>query len=314
MKVASSLIIALLMIVIAAPAFASAVLVDAKGAVTVKTPDGKTKSGVVGQELAVGTTVAVGANASAAVMDASGTISQIDAGGSFTVGAKSAKAKKTDLGEGIGMALREMAAKGDGPTVHAMVREAKGGGARGQSLMASGLLGVNAIAPTGTVIRLSSSVLFRWDAAPKINWANPVIVIDDANKKRLAIFPIEEGATQLSVNTQRAKLSKGGTYSWYFASRNGGIMGKSLRFEFATLSAADEKKLDADIAKVQALNLSAEGRDLLVAQLYFQFGLRYDMVELLKRQPKTTPFTKKLLVMGYNLMGRPKEAAQYEKK
>ncbi len=293
---------------------ASAVLIDAKGTVNVTIPGKKAVSARVGLEIPDGSVVNVGKSGKASVMLDSGSVDQIAAGSSYTVGAKAKGVTRTELGSGIALAMNELAAGKGGPTVHGMVKEARGPASKLPALDALGSGGLRAIYPIGTAIRLRSSISFRWEGAQQVSWPAPAIVVDDASQKHLAVKAIKPQSSEFSAQTKELGLTAGGKFTWYLASNEKGVVGKTSRFEFTTLSAADERALDADVAKVKSLDVSGEGKSLLVAQLYYQRGMYDDMVRELAPlwQKGATPFVGRLLKFGYSQMGRGKEAARFE--
>lgn len=302
-----------LVVVLAAPsaAFASGVLVDARGKVEVRTKGGMPITGAVGLELPEGAVVTVAAGASAAVMLESGAIDQIGAGQSYTVGKEApVEKKRTNLPAGVAVALRELAGSGEGPTVHGMLKKA---GPSAAAQIPANLFGIAAIFPSLTGILLTPTIIFRWTPTPAVDWPHPALVIDDAAGKHIAVRPITPGSHELSVSAAAAGLKKGNRYSWYLATQEGALNGKSGRFEFWTLSAAKEQELAASIARVRAMDMSEEGKALLIGQLDLGMGLNEEAVEVLRPlwQKTQAPFVKKLLWLGYGRMARP-EAEKYK--
>lgn len=291
-------------------ASASGVLVDAKGKVDVTLPGGAPQPGRIGLELPDGSSVSVRSDGAASVMLESGAIDDIPQGEAYKVGSEAKGAKRIELGSGLAVAMRELAAAGKDPTVHGMVKAAVG--PRGKIGLAAGFVagGINAVYPSGTSIRLGAIITFRWDPTPPVDWAKPAIVVDDANKQHIATRPVAAGSHELSIDSSNIGIKKGGAYSWYLATQEGSLKGKTSRFEFRTLSGADEKQLDGDISKIRALDMSKDGKNLLIGQIYISRGLNDDAARTLdplwqKLQP---PFVKKLLRLAYSRMGRAKDA------
>lgn len=293
-------------------AFASGVLVDTKGKVDVTLPGQSPGPVKIGAELPDGSTIAVGAGGAASVMLGSGAIIRLPSGSTYKVGAEVKGAKRTDLVGGLAIAMRDLAAAGGGPTVHGMVKKGKGGG--GKIPLLEGLSnGLNAIYPSGTSIRLGSQLTFKWEATPAIDWTRPTLVIDDSGKRHIAVRPIPAGAHELTVDTSAAGIKKGGEYSWYLATEETSLKGKTRRFEFRTLSGEEEKRLGADIAKIKSLGMSDDGRLLLTGQLYFGMKMNYEASTTLEPlwQKSNPPFVSKLLWLAYSRMGRAAEAARF---
>lgn len=302
---------ALVALTISSSALASAVLVDAQGKVKVTLPGKKSAPANVGTELPDGSVVDVRGGGQASVMLESGAIDEIPAGTKYKVGTKPKEARRSDLGRGMALAMRELAASGEEPTVHGMVRREKAPG--GLRTLGLGQTTLTAKYPSGTTIRLGPRITFQWDMQPPVNWPQPVLVIDDETKRHVAIRSIKEGDVMRVVSSAKARLAKGKSYSWYLATRKGKLKGKTLRFQFKTLSARDEKRFDIKRARIRRLNMSNDGRQFLLAQLSFQYGLYNDVVEILGPlwEKQRAPFLRKLLYLCYSRMGRGREAKQF---
>ncbi len=298
------------------PVFASGVIVDAKGKVSVAAPGGQNVSAKIGAELPDGTSVSVASGASASVMLMDGSIQEIGSGEKYTVGAAEKPAGKKTMIDGISLAMNEVAAGGAGPTVHGMVKMTKPGVNQPKPTLAGiGTMGPEAIYPVETAIESTPEITFLWSQRIPLNFANPVIVVDDASKKRITYKKIAPANNRIAIKASELKLAPGKAYSWYFASnQNGKMSGQSRRFNFSVLSEAAQKKLNEDKAKVQALSISEEGKKFLTAQLYYRFKMTADMVrELLPIwQKNQTDTIKKLLFFGYAKMGQPEEAKKYQ--
>ncbi|MFA4875193.1 MAG: hypothetical protein WC956_05320 [bacterium] len=307
---------AAIVLIISVPfvAHASAVLLDAKGSVSVTLLGNKPSPAKIGLELPDGSVLKVGKGGKASVMLDTGAVDEITGEASYTVGPKAKSSKRTELGNGVRVAMRELSAGGPNPTVHGMVKEAGGPASKMPSLDAFGAGGLRAIYPIGTAIRLGPTISFRWEGAQNVKWPEPVIVIDDASQKHVAVKAIRPGSSEYSASPKELGLAAGGRYTWYLASNKGGVAGKTSRFEFTTISQADERALDTDIAKAKSLEMSQDGKELLAAQLFYQRGMYDDMVRKLAPlwQRTRAPFVGKLLKYGYSQMGRGKEAAGFQ--
>lgn len=302
---------AFLMLIVAAlpvPALASGVLVDARGKVEVAVGKGPPFAGTIGQELPDGAVITVAAGGAAAVMLESGAVDQLAAGQAYTVGKEAPAAKRTSLAGGVAIAFRELAGSGEGPTVHGMLKKA----APQQFNVPSNLFGIAAVFPSQTAVRLGPTITFRWTESPAVDWPKPALVIDDAGGRRVAVRPIAPALHELIVDPAASGLQKGNRYSWYLATQEGGVKGKTARFEFWTLSAAQGRELDATIARVKALDMSEDGKALLIGQMDLGLGLNEDAVKVLEPLWQRTQalFVKKLLWLGYSRMARP-EAEKY---
>lgn len=310
MKYTLAAVILAAVLAIAPGAKASGVLVDVKGTVTVKTPDGQAAPVKVGMELVDGSTVTAAAGGSASVLMDSGAMDEVSAGATYKVG-QAPSGKRTDLGGGVALAMRELTQQGEGPTIQGMVREAKGPSSKVQKFAPK--MGIGGIYPRETAIRLGGSVAFKWDASPPVNWPAPAIVIEDSNKNQLAVIPIDANSTEKSIGAADAKLAKGAKYSWFLATKDPAVKGKTMRFNFSTLSAGAEGEIDSEISKMRGLGLGADGTELLVAQVYFKNGLMSDMVNALVPlwNKSKAPFVRKLLYLGYSRMGQAAKANQF---
>lgn len=304
------MIIAASMLIVPTTSFASAVLVDAQGKVEV-TISGKTESAKVGTELPDGSVVDV-KKGSAQVLLESGAMDGIPANTKYTVGSKAHAGSRTDLGGGIALAMKELAASGEGPTVHGMVK--KVGGPQqirlGAKAPAKGLRGIY---PVGTAIVLEPTITFKW--SEPVGFKNPVLVLEDAKRGRLAVLNLKPGETSFHRSSDKLYLKSGGSYSWFIAERVGeDVKGRTARFKFTVLSDSQIRALGNQKNGIEAMRMGQDGKDLLIAQTYFGYGLYDDMVNrltpLYARAP--TPFTRKLLRLGYARMGNMTEAAKYE--
>ena len=298
------LVSTLILISISALAHASGVLVDSSGTVTVKLPGKSEANAKTGAELPDGSIVKVGKGGSASIMLISGAVDEIASGSIYKVGEKIKAEKRTDLGGGIGKAMRELVASGQGPTVHGMVRDAKGPGrAAGLTLGLGG--GLEHFYPRRTAIILGKRISFVWDKSVKMNWKNPVLVIVDSRDKQLAAFPVKPESTKYSITPARAHIIKGKKYGWYLGSGRKDSKRKSAKSPFSTLSASKEKRYEADKKRIASLKMSAEGKNILLAQLDFQYKLYAEMIKTLLPVWETnkSSFVKKLLFLGYHKMG-----------
>lgn len=292
-------------------AHASAVLVDAQGKVTVTLPGKKAAPATAGLELPVGSVVAAEKGGSASVLFASGAMDRVAAGTNYTVGKGSQSAKRTELGGGMGTAMRELAAAGQGPTVHGMVREVKGP-KKGLGLsLGPGPSAVQPIAPRRSTILLGKQITFSWKGKP--DWSNPIFVIDTEKGTIVKTLPIQPGQQSLSKATAALGVKKGMDYGWYLGAQGKkGPTRKMARSPFTTLSAAEENRYRAERAKLGKLGLGADGKAILEAQLDFQYGLYASMIETIAPvwAHNKAPFVKKLMYLGYHRMGDTR-AEQY---
>ncbi|MFH1829538.1 MAG: hypothetical protein ABH871_02010 [Pseudomonadota bacterium] len=312
MKKLTLVLIALVSLLIPLHVGASGILLDAEGKVAITIAGKSSVNAVSGLELPDGSVIDVGNGAKASVLLESGAVDEIASKTKYTVGATKASSKRTDFGNGITLAMRELAASGEGAAVHGMVKKAEGPKDMHINFGALGGTGFRGTYPVDTTVRLKNNIEFRWSRP--VDYSNPLIIIDDAQKRHLSESPIKAGASLILTSPGALRLTKGNVYSWYLATKEGeSIRGKTTRYKFTTLSAADEKTLDIDIAKVNALSMSSAGKDLLVAQFYFQRGLIDDMVKTLlplyQKQP--SPFVKQLLFLGYSRMGNVEEMEKY---
>lgn len=313
MKKQFTLIIFALFTFITTNVFASAVIVDMTGSVKAKLPGKSEALATSGMELPDGTVVNVGGGAEASLLLDSGALDQLSSGSTYTVGKTSAGEKRTNLGSGIALAMRELSNEGEGPTVHGMVRETGTVVADRDKFKKSKKSNpnmVDAIFPRGTGVVVGSKITFKWENTPAVNWNAPVLIIDDASKKHIAVLPIAKDSTSLSTTVANAKIVRGAKYSWYLGTKSPGVKGMTKRFEFWTLTTSKEGSLKGDLAKIRGLNMSNNGKGLLIAQTYYANGLYDDMVrELAPVYSKNkAPFIKKLLRDGYAKMGQSKRA------
>jgi hypothetical protein len=111
------------------------------------------------------------------------------------------------------------------------------------------------------------------------------------------------------------QITSGNSYVWYLASNEKGkILGKSRRFNFSIISTANKKRLNEDRNKIEALNISSDGKRFLIAQLYFREKMLDTMVKTLLPlwEKDHSDAVKKLLFMGYARMGLTEEAKRFQ--
>ena len=313
MRRSISIAFAIIIMVVPAVASAKAVLIDASGDVKVTHAGGRRVVATVGLELADGSIVTVGDGGKASLLAESGALEEVAAGSTYTVGKGGGAAKSTNLGRGIALAMKEITASGEGPTVHGMVKKVEGPRGKLGSIGGSGNMLVGTY-PVGTAVILGPTITFKWSRPIGGAWQKPAIVVEDATKRRLAVKAVSKSKTSYEGTQHELKVNKGHDYSWYFASTQGGVKGASARFAFSTLSAKRESGLDSERKKIDRLRLGADGTALLMAQLYYKYNLMDDMVRTLAPIYAKTPssFMKRLLYNGYARMGRMTEAAKYE--
>jgi len=299
------------------PAFASGVLVDTKGAVTVTLPDGKNAAAKTGVELPDGTKISVGKGSSASVMMMDGSIQEIGAGEKYTVGSTQKPGGQRTVIQGIALAMNEATETASGPTVHGMVKMGQlGPGAPKPGIISLGnALGPQGIFPVETTLDVIPEITFQWSKTAKIAFANPTIVIEDTTGKRILTKRISPANPQITVKAGELGLAPGNSYVWYLASdENGKILGKGRRNNFGIISAADKNKLDEDKNKIAAMGISEDGKKFLTAQLFYRVRMLDTMVrELLPLWQKDhADAVKKLLFLGYARMGLAEEAKKYQ--
>lgn len=303
--------IAAVLIFIPATVLASAVLIDAQGEVEV-TVAGRSEPGKVGLELPDGSTVRV-KEGSAQVLLESGAMDEVGSGSSYTVGQKKPSDNRTEMGSGITLAMRELAASDEGPTVHGMVKKVGGPiDVQGAMMSGGGAAGLYGTYPRGTAIVLGDTATFSW--SQPVSFKGPAVVISDSKRHRLATPAVDAGSTSFSKSSAGLGLKPGRSYTWYIGERQGkGVRARTGNFDFSTLSAAEAKALEGEVAKVRAMKMSEDGKELLISQIYFKAGLYHDTVESLKPLYERTksPYAKKMLVLGYRKMGLNPEAAKY---
>ncbi len=296
-------------------AAASAVLLDMSGAVSVKLPDESAPKAQAGMELPDGSILSAAAGGRASVLLQSGALHEVAAGEAFTVGAAAAPAKGAALGKGIAVAMGELSGSGSGPTVHGMVKEAGGPkqGLQGFTFGADGPL--RGLFPVATAIHATAPLTFRISQPVPAKWRSPLLVVDDAAGKRLLSKEILPGKLDFTVTSKELRLQPGQRYSWYLGvSEAGRAVGKTARFEFTVLSAAQEKALSAELAGIGKIPVGATGQAILTAQLFQSYRLYGEMVRTLAplaAGAETPTFVKRMLFFGYSQMGDGGEARKY---
>ena len=293
------------------PIFASGVLIDVKGDVKITGSSGKKIDAKIGTELIDASKIVVAKNSAAAVLLQSGAVDKISSGQTYIVGKDVAKSRKS-FGEGMTVAMRELSSKGKGPTIHGMVKDVKGPD-KSKKFIIDNQNEIVALFPRQTSIRFNPKIEFSWNSKPAVNWQSPVIVIDDAQNQHIAVIDVPANSTAMSVDAVAAKLNKGESYSWYLATKNPALKGKTSRFFFDIISAEKESKLESEIAEIRALGLGEQATNVLIAQVCFAAGLYNEVVDLLLpiwRSEKTN-FTGKLLWLSYTKLAQGKKASEF---
>lgn len=317
MKYLKRVAILLVLCMVPTAALASGVLVDTKGNVTVTMPGGKNVAVKTGVELPDGAKISVGSGASASVMMMDGSIQEIGAGQKYTLGGTEKPGGQRTVIQGIALAMNEATATTSGPTVHGMVKMGRlGPGTPKPGLLFLGnSLGPQGLFPVGTTLDMASEITFRWSETAKIDFANPTIVVEDSAGKKVLARKISPATPQITVKTGDLGLEPGKDYAWYLASNEGEkYSAKGARNNFGILSASEKNRLDEDKNKVAAMKISDDGKNFLIAQLYFRSKMLDMMVkELLPLWQKDhSDAVKKLLYMGYGRMGMAQEAQKYQ--
>ncbi|MFH1874615.1 MAG: hypothetical protein ABH859_05450 [Pseudomonadota bacterium] len=312
-----TLLITLLLCLSTSLAQASAVIIDAKGKISIKTSDKKSVPAQIGQELPDGTQINPEKNSSISIMLSNGTIAEIASGQKYTVGKPGKAKQETTVIQGLALAMNEATATGAQPTVHGMVKMTTlGPGAPEPVVDSAGPGGdLRAEYPLNIALILPEAIDFSWNKDAKIDFPNPVLVIEDEQKKQLLVKNVDQKSSSLKINSHISKFQPGQNYSWYFASQTKGqIQGKTRRFNFSLLSRAAEQKLKSDLREIEKMNISKSGQDFLMAQLYFRAKMYDKMVEKLLPlwEQNKTDLLKKELFLGYHRLGKPSEAAKYQ--
>jgi hypothetical protein len=317
MKISGFLVIVVMFCFFATPVFASGVLVDAKGTITLTMPDGKKAPTKTGVELPDGAKISVAKGAAASVMLMDGSIQEIGSGQTYTIGGRGKGATQRTMIQGIALAMNEATATSGGPTVHGMVKMTQlGPGAPKPGLLSLGnALGPQGIFPCETAIEMPGEIPFQWRDGSKIDFSNPVIVVEDNTGKQLVVKKITPTTSRIVINAGEMQITSGNSYVWYLASNEKGkILGKSRRFNFSIISTANKKRLNEDRNKIEALNISSDGKRFLIAQLYFREKMLDTMVKTLLPlwEKDHSDAVKKLLFMGYARMGLTEEAKRFQ--
>lgn len=309
-------VIILISLAFSASAFASAVLIDSKGSVKITSAKGADIPANTGSELPDGAKVTTSKNASASLMLMDGTIRELKNGEELVVGAPSKKMENKTVIEGITLAMKEATTKESGPTVHGMVKMNQlGPGSPKPALEPIGrALGHQGLYPAGIAMELPENINFKWEKDDKIRIDNPVIVIEGNNKEKLLVEKISLDKSEIEICSCKLSIHSGGEYSWYLASQDGDkILGKSRRFHFSILSEAEVQQLKKDSETINSMDMSEDGKNFLLAQMYFKYKMYDKMTETLLPlwKKEKTDTVKKQLFVGYTKMGITKEAMKY---
>ncbi|HQC50351.1 MAG: hypothetical protein BWY40_00666 [bacterium ADurb.Bin270] len=273
------------LLAISTSAFASAILVDSVGGVSVKFPDEKIMAGEIGMEMPQGSFVSTDNSGRASILLETGTVAEIGPDSNYSVGRESKEVKSSEFGGGIMLAMREISASDEGPTVHGMVRGVRTF-KRARPRPRANIIG--AIYPKATNVLLTDKISFEWDSEPKVDWPSPAIAIDDASAKNIAIIPIKQNQSSAIVSNSSARFERGKKYSWYLATRSPELSGKTARFEFGVLPYRAEKELNSEIEKIKGLKMSPDGEAFMRAQVYYRYALYRMAVDTLQPIYKKT--------------------------
>ncbi|OGQ21867.1 MAG: hypothetical protein A3I05_00335 [Deltaproteobacteria bacterium RIFCSPLOWO2_02_FULL_44_10] len=296
-------------------AFASAVLVDAKGAVEVKIGD-KAVEPKVGLELPDGSSIKTKKGAKAQVMFLDGTIRTLVANESLIVGKLEKSGAQTTVIEGIQLALNEASQSGEGPTVHGMVKMGPPATGKPKIILGSSSFGIEGLYPIHTTILMpKQDLVFMWSDTTKIDWTNPVLVVKNAEKKQMGIFSVPKGAKQLVVPLSQLKLKSGETYSWHLGYKQKGIMiVKGSHYPFTILGKKGEASLQKDIETIKTLEFSPKAETLMLGQVYYKYGLYHHTTEILvplSQAGDVGGAVKQILFVSYLRMGLSSEMEKY---
>jgi len=291
---------------------ASAVVIDFSGNAQVSMAGNNARPLKIGLELKDGELIVTGSNSSASILLNSGVMKKISSNAKYIVGSDAKVEHSINLGRGIALAMREVRETGSGSRIHGMVREAKGPGEK-RFMFRPKWMGIMAIYPNGTAIKLDGPITFSWSRMPPINWNLPVLVIDDNDGKRISTLSLNANSTAKTVD--KSKFKKGRKYSWYLAQGGEKIRGKTVRFSFNVISDSKKKHLSKSLAMLNGLGLAKDGENFLAAQTYYAYGMYYEMTKILKPiwLKSKTPFIRQLLIIGYTKMGRGDELAKLSK-
>jgi len=311
------------------------VLIESKAPVEFKSPKGTPVNATMGTELLPGTKIQAGSGGMARVMLMDGTIVEVSSGKSYTVGTVPESSEDRTVMRGITLALNEAAdvsvpprpaadtavtptkPKAE-PRIHGMVK--MGGPLITQRQIQQSekkkpvapQKRLEAIYPTGTSIILPDRLTFKWNI--RANFPKPVVILTGSGSEKQIDVDTKNPFTA-SASSKDLGLKRGQKYTWYLASKNDKPgRAKSQRFNFTVLTERQEDDLKKDLQKLNDTASSPEGRDFLKAQLYYNYGMNYNMVDTLTPLWKKNHSSsiKKLLLLGYSKMGRAEEAWRYK--
>jgi hypothetical protein len=179
----------------------------------------------------------------------------------------------------------------ESPRVHGMVKmgQVGPGAPRPRSLPFGGpskkkhaaiRSGINGIYPVETSIVLPETVIFMWN--PPVNFRMPMVIAEGEGIPQTTIAITTPKKTAAQAAAKELGLKEGGSYSWYLASRGDKKgRGRSRRFPFRILSKDRREQLAHDLARIGKTAETPDGRAFLKGQLYFNYGMNYEMVQTL---------------------------------
>lgn len=289
------------------------VVVETKGKVELTLPGENPKPAAVGIEFPDGAKFTAGPSSKAVLMFMDGVMETVIEKSEVVIDGGRKNSTKKLVGRQMLAALDEaVRATGNGPTVHGMVKMAPP--SVGELKVIPPVGGIYGVYPRETAIQLNKQIRFQWQVE-SLEGNNLAVVVFESGKPHRG-FAIGPAGRQKNVSAKELKLKKGGNYNWYIGEKQGKqYIAKSQRFTFSILSAADEKRLVAELKQIDALGLATnEGKNFLKAQTYFPFKMYDAMVTLLEPlyQKNPTPAVQKLLFLAYVKMGRLDVAKRYQ--
>lgn len=162
--------------------------------------------------------------------------------------------------------------------------------------------------PEGTTIKTgangTATVLLRDGRILKVTANKSVRVEQKATKDTST--PIRGISVALNESTQRGS-----------APRVQGMVKASAPTQTG-MTASRKQQLDDDLKKVDSLGISsANGRKLMIAQVYYKYRL-YDqalkpLLEIYRSEPNPAPAVSDLIALCYDKQGKPDEAKKYRR-
>jgi len=168
--------------------------------------------------------------------------------------------------------------------------------------------GIEGITPIYGTIPLEGAIEFRWRGKPILGKKPLLVFVEEGKSPKF--FLLSRETKKKKLKREELEIQEGKSYQWYLGRLEKGnkIISQSRVFSFRILSNNELKRLTQELSKSDS--------DFLEAQVFYNYQMYHDMVNMLEslRKRYTAPEIRKLLFLGYVRLGRHWEAKKYEAK